>query len=479
MAGSDLMISISGIRGIVGQSLTPELLVRLGHAFGTYLQSGRVVVGRDTRVSGEMAKHAVLSGLLSGGCQILDAGVCATPTATLMVEKLKADGGLMVTASHNPIEWNALKFFGPGGMYLNADESRDLLNIYYSGQFDHSPWDKLQAVQKVERADWQHVERVLEILDRDLIRSRKFKIALDCCNGAGCGIAQLLLEELGCEIKAIHSKPDGLFPHKPEPLCANLGDLCQHVLQTGSHAGFAIDPDADRVAIVDEHGEYRGEEVAVAMSARYALSRREARGGTVVINMSTSRMTEDVALAAGCEVIRTKNGEAHVAEKMRDTNAVFGGEGNGGVIDPRVHCGRDAIVGMGLMLEAMARSGLSAGLLADSLPSYHMLKTRMECPPARSQALIRRLKAGVKNARLSMRDGLRLDWDDSWVQLRASNTEPIMRILAEARTKVRAQELIEEFTSAIAKLKESGEGEPFRKKKTDRLTRQSKRLIAV
>jgi len=450
MQSSDLMISVSGVRGIVGQSLTPELLVRLGHAFGTYLHGGTVVVGRDTRVSGEMAKHAVLSGLLASGCAILDMGVCATPTLTLMVEHKPVAGGVMVTASHNPIEWNALKFFRHDGMYLNGDESRDLLNIYYSGQFNSATWDQLKSVDRLEHAEVLHVERVLSILDRNLIRSKNFRVALDCCNGAGGSISKMLLAELGCTIEAINCKPDGLFPHKPEPLAVNLQQLCAFVKESGANIGFAADPDADRVVVVDENGIFLGEELALALSLKHAL--RSYSSGKVVINNSTSRTTEDVAVAAGFEVVRSPAGEAHVAEKMRELNAIFGGEGNGGVMDPRIHHGRDAIVGMGLMLESMARSGEPISALAAALPQYHIEKTKIELPPAQSRALIRQLRSSVKCDRVNIQDGLRLDWQDRWVQLRASNTEPIMRIIAEAPSKAEAQSLIDEYIERIRKL---------------------------
>lgn len=448
IGGSDLMISVSGVRGIVGKSLTPELLVRLGHAFGTYLHSGRVVVGRDTRVSGEMAKHAVLSGLLASGCRVLDIGVCATPTATLMIEHHKADGGVMVTASHNPIEWNALKFFRADGVYLNAEESRDLLNLYYSGQFNSATWDELRAIEHPEYSEELHVARVLSILDVDLIRSKKFRVALDCCNGAGSGIAPKLLAELGCNIEKIHCKPDGLFPHKPEPVTANLKDLCSFVQERRADVGFATDPDADRVAIVDGGGTSLGEEAGLALCTRYVLS-RAAHPAPVVINMSTSRMTEDVALAAKCEVIRTPAGEVNVAEKMKEAGAIFGGEGNGGIIDPRIHYGRDSIIGIGLALEAMARSGQTMRQLAASLPAYHMVKTKIDADPHQNRAALRRLKSDFAGARVDTRDGLRLDWEDRWVQLRVSNTEPIMRIIAEARTEEIARQLVDEFTAKV------------------------------
>jgi phosphomannomutase len=446
---SDLMISISGVRGIVGRSLTPELLVRLGEAFGTYMRSGRVVVGRDTRVSGEMVKCAVFSGLLSTGCSIIDVGVVSTPTTTLMIEELKADGGVVISASHNPVEWNALKFFRGDGVYLNAEEGEDLLRIYYSGDFVRKPWDALKTIEAVSDAEAHHVEKVLAILDLPLIRSRNFRVSLDCCNGAGVGVSLRLLRALGCSVEPIHCTPDGLFPHTPEPNFVNLQDLCRFTKERGADVGFATDPDADRIAVVSEEGEFLGEELSLALAAQYVLSRTADKGRPVVINMSTSRVTEDVARAAGCEVIRTPVGEVNVAEKMESVKAVIGGEGNGGVIDPRVHYGRDAIVGMGLILEQMARSGKRCSELAGALPHYAMLKTKIECPAARGREIIRLLKTEARAARVCMDDGLRLDWDDRWVHLRASNTEPVMRIIAEAKTNEAAQALVDEYTARV------------------------------
>jgi len=443
------MISVSGIRGIVGLSLTPELLVRLGHAFGTYLRGSRIVVGRDTRASGEMAKHAVLSGLMATGTSVLDLGICATPTLTTAIEDLHADGGLMVTASHNPIEWNALKFFRRDGLYLNAEESSDLLNIYYSGQFSNVPWDKLTALERIEYADVRHVDRVLKLVDQEAINRRHLKVALDCCNGAGCDISQRLLQALGCHVETIHCRPNGRFPHKPEPIGANVGELCAHVRATGCDVGFAVDPDADRVTVIDETGFYVGEEAALALATQQALMRPGMAGRAVVLNLSTSRMTEDVARAAGCEVVRVAAGESNVAEKMKELNAVFGGEGNGGIIDPRAHVGRDAIVGIALMLEHMTQSGLRMSQLAQKLPVYHMIKAKIDCPPATSRALIRRIKSQLRDVRIDTRDGLRVDWDDRWVQLRASNTEPILRLVAEAPTLEGAQQLVDEFAAMV------------------------------
>jgi phosphomannomutase len=449
---SDLMISISGVRGIVGRSLTPELLVRLGEAFGTYMRSGRVVVGRDTRVSGEMVKCAVFSGLLSTGCAIVDVGVVSTPTTTLMIEELGADGGVVISASHNPVEWNALKFFRGDGVYLNAEEGEDLLKIYYSGDFVRKPWDALKSIEFVADAEAHHVDKVLAILDVPLIQSRKFRVALDCCNGAGVGVSLRLLRALGCSVEPIHCTPDGLFPHTPEPNFINLQDLCRFTRERGADIGFATDPDADRIAVVSEEGEFLGEELTLALAVQYVLSRTADKGRPVVINMSTSRVTEDIGNAAGSEVIRTAVGEVNVAEKMEAVKAVIGGEGNGGVIDPRVHYGRDAIVGMGLILEQMARSGKRCSELAGALPRYAMLKSKLECPAARSREIIRSLKAAAAAARVNTEDGLRLDWSDRWVHLRASNTEPVMRIIAEALDAGAAQALVDEYTARVRKI---------------------------
>jgi len=448
-SNGDLMISISGVRGIVGRSLTPELVARWGQAFGTYMRSGRVVVGRDTRVSGEMVKHAVLGGLISTGCQVLDIGVVATPTATLMIEDLKAVGGVVISASHNPVEWNALKFFRADGIYLNQSEGYDLLNIFYNGDFLKKPWDQLKPVEIEQDAENQHVEKVLALLDVEKIRTRKFKVALDCCNGAGVGISLRLLRALGCQVEPIHCTPDGLFPHTPEPNFVNLQDLCHFTRERGADVGFATDPDADRIAVVSEDGAFLGEELSLALALKYILPKRKCEGQPVVINMSTSRVSEDVARSYGCPVVRTPVGEVNVAERMKELKAAFGGEGNGGVMDPLLHCGRDAIMGMGLVLEALAHENKKISAVASGLPRWHMIKSKLELPTAQSREIIRRLRAAAPEAKANTEDGLRLDWEDCWVHLRASNTEPVLRVIAEARTEAAAQELVDRYTREI------------------------------
>ncbi|MEK6822582.1 MAG: phosphoglucosamine mutase, partial [Nanoarchaeota archaeon] len=282
-----LMVSVSGVRGIVGESLTPEICTRLGAAFGTFVKGGTVVVGRDTRLSGEMVKHAVFSGLLSAGCKVVDVGVIATPSLTLMIEKLNADGGVMISASHNPVEWNALKFFNGKALYLNDAEGKQLMAIADLPDLRRARWDGIPAVQHNDDAVENHIACILRHVNVPMIKSRRFKVALDCVNGSGVDVALRLLAALGCEVHPIHCTPDGLFPHYPEPNFINLQDLRKHAAQHNVDVGFALDPDADRLALVDQTGRFLGEEMTLPLCVKHVLAQRK---GSVVVNMSTSRM---------------------------------------------------------------------------------------------------------------------------------------------------------------------------------------------
>jgi phosphomannomutase len=462
------MISISGVRGIVGESLTPELVMRMGEAFGTYVgaHSGddgvpKVVVGRDTRVSGEMVKHSVLAGLLSTGCSIIDLGVVTTPTAAIAVEDLGADGGVVISASHNPVEWNALKFFASDGQYLDAEGGKALLDLYYQGDFRRAAWNEIREVGRDGDAAERHLRKVLEIVDVEAIRARKFRVALDSCNGAGVEVTARLLEELGCEALPIHCTPDGLFPHDPEPSFLNLQDLCGLAEAEDVDVGFAQDPDADRLAVVDENGRFIGEEYTLALAADYILSGLGSgnpapgtRSPVVVINMSTSRAAEDVARRHGARCERVPVGEVNVAGRMRALRAVIGGEGNGGVIDPRVHYGRDSLVGIAVILEHMARSGRKLSELVAGLPEYVIRKTKVDLDRARTAEALEHLaaEAGASGARADTEDGLRLDWESSWVHVRPSNTEPVVRIIAEATEAAEADRLVAEYAEEISRL---------------------------
>ncbi len=445
---SSLMMGISGVRGIVGESLTPELLVRLGMAFGTWVEGGRVVVGMDTRASGEMVKHSVFAGLLSCGCEVTDVGICPTPTLSIAVRTLGASGGIMISASHNPIEWNALKFFGPDGVYLDADEGRQLLDIYYQGDFLKARWDGLKSVSDYDGAPEEHVRLVLAAVDADAIRARRFRVALDCCNGAGVEITQELLARLGCEIVTINCTPDGMFPHNPEPTFVNLRDICRLTRKAEAHVGFAQDPDADRLAVVAEDGSYIGEEMTLALAADHVLDERK---GPVVINLSTSKTVEDVAAAHGCETVRVPVGEVNVSRRMAELGSPIGGEGNGGVIDPRVHLGRDSLIAMALVLEMLAKSGRTVGEIVAGYPRYHIVKDKLQATRARAVRAVRKLAEEYSGALQDTSDGARFVFGDAWVHVRPSNTEPIVRIVAEAPDKERAASLAEELRLAVSR----------------------------
>ena len=393
-----------------------------------------------------MIKHAVFSGLLSAGCQVVDVGVVATPSLTLMIEKLHADGGVMISASHNPVEWNALKFFNSRGLYLNEKESRELMDTADNRTLLRARWDGIPAVLGNGDAVENHVMCVLRHVNVPLIKSKRFKVALDCVNGAGVDVALRLLAALGCEVHPIHCQPNGLFPHYPEPNFINLQDLRQHSVDNNVDVGFALDPDADRLALVDSTGRFLGEEATLPICAKHVLKQRK---GSVVANMSTSRMTHDISNASGVAFERVPVGEIFVAERMAANGAVIGGEGNGGVIDPRVHYGRDGIVGMALVLEAMAVASKSIATLADELPRYHIIKSKFECSKLHCQSVLETMKADSRDARVDTQDGLRLDWPGRWVHLRPSNTEPFMRIIAEAETENEAKRLIEDYSERV------------------------------
>jgi phosphomannomutase len=443
------MIGISGVRGIVGENLTPEFLTRLGQAYGTYVRGGRVVVGRDARVSGEMVKHSIFSGLLSAGCSIVDVGVSTTPTTTLMIEELRADGGIVISASHNPVEWNGLKFFRRDGIYLNAEQGRELLDIYYQGSSLRAKWDGIKPVETNSDGERIHIERALANVDVSAIRSAKLRVALDCCNGAGVDVTIKLLDALGCRIDKMHCVPDGLFPHDPEPTFENLQDLIEHMKQGGANVGFAQDPDADRLAVVAEDGTFLSEEYTLALAVDYLLPKNP---GPVVTNMSTSRMIDRIAAKHKCEVVRVPVGEVNVAEAMKELGSPIGGEGNGGVIDARIHYGRDSIAGIVIILEALATTGKKLSELVAAIPRYYILKAKVECPRAYAREILKRLQSEHSGDGVDTSDGLKIEWPDAWVHLRPSNTEPILRIIAEGETPERGNELVEQFRSRVRKL---------------------------
>jgi phosphomannomutase len=439
-----LMVSVSGIRGRVGEALTPEIVTRFAAGFAAWSlarsTSRSIVVGRDSRVSGPMLHHAVTAGLLSTGAEMIDLGMAPTPTVQLAVEDLHAAGGLAITASHNPIEWNALKFIGAAGLFLDASES-SAMRAFTERGFARAPWDRLGRVTADPAAIPRHIERILalDVIDVDAIRRRRFIVAVDTCHGAGPTILPGLLERLGCEMRGINLAPDGRFHRPPEPVAENLGELEDLVRRTGAAVGMATDPDVDRLALVDEKGVAIGEDYTLALAARVVLRRHP---GIVVSNLSTSRVVDDVAAEAGCESVRAPVGEVNVATKMRDVGAVVGGEGNGGVILPALHLGRDAPLAAALVLQLLASEGVPLSAIVAGYPRYVIVKDRLERPQGSLEPVYRSLRSSFPDAMVDVQDGLRLAWSDRWVHVRPSGTEPIVRVIAEAPTAALAEELI-------------------------------------
>jgi len=438
---NDLMAGISGVRGVVGKSLTPDIALKYSSAFGNLCRSGKVVVGRDSRTSGEMIKSTVISGLLATGCSVVDLGICATPTVEIAVPELKAWGGIIITASHNPIQWNALKFVGSDGIFLSPKENQKLFDLVENDRIKYQPWNKIGKVSFDSTWSKKHIEKILRLkyINVKLIRQKKFKVVLDCCNGAGGVVSPDLLKALGCTVIELNCQPNGLFPHDPEPIPRNLVSLCRAVKKHHADLGFANDPDVDRLAIVSEKGIPLGEEATLALATRFILGKKPK--SHVVTNISTSRMMDDLAGQFGSRVYRTKVGEAHVARKLKQVKGIIGGEGNGGVILPELHCGRDALVGMALILEYLAESGKSVSILASELPRYFMVKEKARLTRNFERNLTR-LKRNYSQGKINSLDGMRIDYEDFWLQVRKSNTEPQVRIIAEARSKHEAGKLV-------------------------------------
>jgi phosphomannomutase len=368
-----LMRGVSGIRGVVGETFTPELMVRVGSAFAEFVRRGTVVVGRDSRSTGDAIAKNIESVLILSGCDVIDAGIIPTPTVQLMVEELKAAGGIVISASHNPIEWNALKLINRSGVFLNASEMSRIFTLM-DKQFKYPRWNKIGNIHFYTDAEAMHINRVLRIIDGKKIRAKGFRVALDSVNGAGSLITQRLLSELGCEVIPVHCDITGTFPRGAEPIASNLKDLSARVIEESADIGFAQDPDADRLAIVNERGVPIGEENTIALVVEHLLSKKP---GRVVINLSTTRAVEDIAVRYRSTVKRTAVGEIHVVDHMRRYGARIGGEGNGGVISPDVHLGRDSLVGIAYILEMLSERGKTISQLVDLLPRYVMRKGKV------------------------------------------------------------------------------------------------------
>ena len=443
-AGGGLMVSVSGIRGRVGESLTPEVVARYAAAFGAWSigqgTSKKIVVGRDSRVSGPMFHRIVVGTLQLVGADVIDIGLTTTPGCQLSVEHHHAAGGLMLSASHNPIEWNALKCIGASGLFLEASEGAAMRALIDTG-IPYAKWDEIGTVTRDEEAAARHIAAVLAIpyVDVQKIRARKFKVALDCVRGAGATVMPALLERLGCEVVAINMEPDGRFPREPEPIAEHLGELERLVRENGADIGFAVDPDVDRLALVSDAGKAIGEDYTLALAARVVLRHRR---GPLVTNLSTSLVVEDAARDAGVEMVRAPVGEVNVAVRMREVGAAVGGEGNGGVILPELHLGRDAPVGAALLLQLLLEEQRPLSEIVASAPKYVIVKDKLPRPEASLDKVYGALESAFAGATADRQDGLRLSWKDRWVHVRPSGTEPIVRVIAEAPDESGARELV-------------------------------------
>lgn len=451
-----LMAGVSGFRGRVGESVTPELVAGLAASYGTFLREegddGHVVVGRDSRTSGPMLARAAVAGLLSAGCRVVELGVVPTPTLMLAVREGAAAGGLGVTASHNPAEWNALKFAVRGGTFLPPDRMARFQARIRTQDPVRAPWDAIAPVERDERAVERHIERILSLplLDAARIRGERMRVALDCVNGAGGAIMTELLSRLGCDVHAIGTEPNGRFHRDPEPTADNLAALGELVRTSGARIGFAVDPDVDRLSLVDENGRALGEDLTLALAADVVLRRRP---GRVVTNLSTSRVLDDVADRYGCRVVRAAVGEINVVVGMREEDAVIGGEGNGGVVLPALHYTRDAPVGAALLLQFLAdEPGTPVSERVACLPSYTIVKEKVSFAREGLNAAYAELSRVLPPGSADTSDGLRLDWPSrgSWLHVRPSGTEPVVRLIAEARGAAEARELVDRAREVLA-----------------------------
>lgn len=439
-----LMRSISGIRGIVGRSLDPPTVMQYAAAFGQLIKRRKVVVGRDSRPSGAHFAGVVSSVLALSGCEVIDLGIVPTPTIELAVTHHKAAGGVAITASHNPAEWNALKFFNAAGEFITRPQFSRLEELVSQREFAFRPHGAIGSVTADDQAIERHIRSVLNIktVNRTRVRRRGFTVVVDAINGAGSDALPELLERMGVTVIRLNCRNDGDFIHTPEPVPGNLGQLSRLVRRHKADAGMACDPDADRLALVDETGRPIGEELTLALAVAYYLLTNK---GPVVINLSTSRVTADVARMIGSRVYYSRVGEANVVAEMRKRGAVIGGEGNGGVILPESHYGRDALVGAALVVSSLARANRPLSALAGTLPAYYNIKKKAPLPGQFDRKLAtieRQIKSVFGRTTIDRRDGLRFDFAEGWIQIRKSNTEPVYRLIVEAQSSRLARKMI-------------------------------------
>ncbi|AQX11807.1 phosphoglucosamine mutase [Elizabethkingia meningoseptica] len=457
-----LIKSISGIRGTIGgqtgDNLTPLDIVKFASAFGTWLQQKNnkkditLVVGRDARISGKIVSDLASATLQSLGINVIDLGLSTTPTVEVMVPELNADGGIIFTASHNPKEWNALKLLNDKGEFINAQEGADVLELADKEAFDYIDVDHLGSYSENKDGIQVHVDKVLELPEvfPGIVREKRYKIVVDAVNSTGGIAIPKLLERMGCDVVKLYCEPNGQFPHNPEPLKEHLSEICELVVKEKADLGIVVDPDVDRLALVDENGDLFGEEYTLVAVADYILRNKK---GVAISNLSSSRALRDVAKSLDSEYFASAVGEVNVVNLMKEKNAVIGGEGNGGIIFPDLHYGRDSLVGVALFLSHLAQQDKSVSELRATYPDYYMGKKKIELTPEINvDKLLEKVKKEFKNEEISTVDGVKIDFPTNWVHLRKSNTEPIIRIYTEASTQEEADQLADDMIAKIKSL---------------------------
>jgi phosphomannomutase len=437
-----LKIGITGVRGIVGETFTPEVAVGFSQAFGTYLDGGRILVCRDTRASGPMVRAAVLAGLLAAGCEVIDLGVCPTPSLQLAVTWLKADGGIAITAGHNPSHWNALKFVRSDGLYLNPMQAEELLDIFHQGEFAKATWEKIERSIQYQDPIEHHLELLNNAFDVEAIKARRLKVAVDCCNGACSRLIPRWLQQLGCEVLAINDDPSARFPHRPEPTPENMAQLSAVVRAGRADIGFAHDADGERLGIVTELGQPLSEELTLVLATQIRLKQK---AGIVVTNVSTTAAIDQIAARYDGTVVRTPVGQAYISEGMIEHNAVLGGEGSGGVTVPEVHLTHDSAAAVGLILEGLARSVERVSGVVEQLPRLTMLKHNVLVEPNRLYSVLQNFRTAIELEQLTcdLTDGIKVVVPEGWIHVRASNTESMIRIIVEAEESNSANNLLD------------------------------------
>ena len=446
-----LMVSISGIRGIVGDGLDPKVLERYTSAYADFIGKGTIVIGRDARITGEMVKSIVTGTLLAKGFNVIDIGICPTPTVQYTVKTLGAQGGIAISASHNPNEWNALKLLNSTGQFMTPEENVKMLSILNSSESKFVPWDKLGKLTLFEEGLKRHLTDAMHIkyVNIDQIRKRKFKVVADCVNGAGAYVIPDLLRQFGCEVIELDCEKTGVFKRLPEPLPENLTKTMKAVIEHKADLGIVVDPDVDRLVLISNDGSPFGEENTITMAVNFILPKEK---GNLVINLSTTRAVDDIAEKYDCKLFRSAVGEANVVKRMKEVNAIIGGEGSGGVIYPALHYGRDALVGIALILQQLTEYGGSISEFKKTLPSYYVAKKKIVLGNINPDDIIKKLIVKYSGANINKEDGLRIDFKDHWVHFRKSNTEPIIRIITEAKNESLAEQLSRKYFDEIKEM---------------------------